>query len=50
MNQKHLQNIYHENVNVNLMLENITQIKNGIMINLDVSARIQENTICVKNS
>ena len=50
MNQKHLQNIYHENVNVNLMLENITQIKNGIMINLDVSARIQENTRCVKNS
>ena len=50
MNQKHLQNIHHVNVNVNLMLENITQIKNGLMINLDVGARIQENTIYAKNS
>ena len=50
MNQKHLQNIHHVNVNVNLMLENITQIKNGLMTNLDVGARIQENTIYAKNS
>ena len=30
MNKKHSENIYHVNVNVNLITENITQIKKGI--------------------
>ena len=30
-------------VNVNLMLENLSQIKSGITINVDVNARIWEN-------
>ena len=33
MNQKHLQKIYHANVYVNLILENVTEIKSGITIN-----------------
>ena len=32
MNQKHKQNVYHENVNVNLMEENVIQINGGIMV------------------
>ena len=39
MNQKHKQNVYHENVNVNLMEENVIQINGGIMIKMD--ARIK---------
>ena len=31
--------MYHANVNVNLMEENINQIKSGIMINVDVSVK-----------
>ena len=31
MNWKHQQSIYHGNGNVNLMVENVTQIKSGIM-------------------
>ena len=38
-------NIYHVNVNVNLIAENVNQIKSGIMINLDVSL---ENVIYLK--
>ena len=37
------------NVNVNLMLENITQVKSGKMINANVSAKIPENIETVKN-
>ena len=37
MNQEFYQNIYHANVNVNLIEENLIQIKSGIMINVDVS-------------
>ena len=40
MNQKHSQSIYHLNVNVNLIVENLTQIKNGITINIEVSVKI----------
>ena len=36
------------NVNVNLMIENLIQIKSGITINTDVSAKIRENIVCVK--
>ena len=32
MNQRFLQNIYHADVNVNLMVQYVLQIKNGIMI------------------
>ena len=39
-------NIYHANVNVNLIEENLIQIKSGIMINVDVSVK---NIIYVKN-
>ena len=37
MNKK---NIYYVNVNVNLMLQNVTQMKGGIMTNVDVIAKI----------
>ena len=39
MNRKHKQSIYHANVNVDLMKENVIQINDGIMINVDVSAK-----------
>ena len=35
---KTLKNIYHKSVHVNLMVENLIQIKCGIMINVDASA------------
>ena len=38
MNEKHWENIYHANVNVNSMAENAIQIKNGATKNFDVSA------------
>ena len=31
--------MYHANENVNLMVENVIQIKNGIMINVDAGAK-----------
>ena len=31
--------MYHANVNVNLMVENVTQIKIGIMMNADVNVK-----------
>ena len=42
--------IYHANVNVNLMIETVIQMKSGIMIN-DNSAnvKIQKDIVCVKN-
>ena len=46
MNQKYEQNMYHANLNVNLMeKKNVIQIKNGIMIDADVSVK---NIIYVK--
>ena len=36
------------NVNVKLMVENVIQIKTGIMINVDVSAKIHKNNSCAK--
>ena len=39
MNQKHQQSIYHANVNVNLMVENLIQIKSGIILNVDTSSK-----------
>ena len=31
--------MYHANVNVNLMVENVIQLKSGITINIDTSAK-----------
>ena len=31
--------MYHANVNVNLIIENVIQIKSGIIINVDASAK-----------
>ena len=41
--------LYLVNVNLNLMVENVTQIKSRITLNVEVSATIQEKTKCVKN-
>ena len=45
MNQKHEQSIYHTNVNVDLMEENVIQTNGGISINATVSVK---NVIYVK--
>ena len=41
--------MYHANVNVNFMVGSVTQIKSGIMVNVDVSVknitRVKKNTI-----
>ena len=34
--------IHHGNINVNLMIENVNQIKSGIMINFDVIVNIRK--------
>ena len=36
------------NINVSLTVENVTRMKSGIMINVDVSAKIQKNIMYVK--
>ena len=41
MNRKHKKKTYHANVSVNLMVENVNQIKRRIRINFDVSAKIK---------
>ena len=40
--------MYRANLNVNLMVENATQIKSGITINVGVTAKIQKNIMHVK--
>ena len=39
MNPKHYQNIYPATVNVNLLVQNVSQIKSGIMERFDWSAK-----------
>ena len=39
MKRKHSPNIYHANVNVNLMEENLIQVNGGTTINVGVSVR-----------
>ena len=39
MNRKYQQSINHANVNLDLMVENVIQIKTGIKINIDVSLK-----------
>ena len=46
MNEKHQHNIYNADINVNLMEENVIQIKYGSTTKVDVSAKVQENIIC----
>ena len=48
MNQKHYQSIYHVNVNANLMVQNVTQIKFGIRINLCGSVKIKKSIVYPK--
>ena len=48
MSQKYSQNKYHVNENINLMIENVTRINNGIIIYAHVSAKIQKNIMHVK--
>ena len=48
MNQKHQQNMYNAYVNVNLRVENVIQIKRGIIINVNVSAKIRKNILCAE--
>ena len=46
---KTLTNIYHLNVNVKLMLENVIQIKSGTITNVDVSVKIwKKKHVCEK--
>ena len=39
MNQKHKPSIYHVNVNVTLMEQNVSEINGGITINVDMSVK-----------
>ena len=48
MNQKHQQNIHHANVNVNLMVESVIQIKSGMTINVNLNTKTRENIMYVK--
>ena len=41
MDQKQQQNIYHVNLNANLMVGNIIQIRSGTAINADENEKIQ---------
>ena len=41
--------MYHGNININLMVENVTQSKSGIMVSVGVNVRIHKSIICVKN-
>ena len=43
MSQKYKAKIYYANVNVNLMVEIKNWTKRGIMINVDVSAKMYEH-------
>ena len=50
MSQKYLQITYHANLNVNLTVKNLIQIKSGITINVDGSVKIKKkHRICKKN-
>ena len=42
--------MYHANVNVNLIVENVANIKSVITINVGVSGKIQQNTMFTKNT
>ena len=48
MDQKQQQNIYHVNLNANLMVGNIIQIRSGTAINADENEKIQKNIMRTK--
>ena len=48
MNQKHQQNMHNAYVNVNLRVVNVIQIKRGIIINVNVNAKIKKNILCTE--
>ena len=43
-----IKSIFHKTINVNLMVENIIQVKSGVIINTDVGAKIQWSIVYVK--
>ena len=50
MNQKHYRRIYHANVNVNLMVENVIETKSGITINVGASVKMEKKyRVCEKD-
>ena len=50
MSQKYLQITYHANLNVNLTVKNLIQIKSGITINVDASVKIKKNIVFAKKN
>ena len=42
--------MYHANVNVNLIVENVANIKSVITINVGVSVKIHQNIMFTKNT
>ena len=50
MNRKHEQSIYHANVNVDFMEENVIQINGGITINADVPDYIWNPSACSREN
>ena len=46
--QKQQKNIYHENLNANLMVGNVIQIRSGTAINADENEKIQKNVMRTK--
>ena len=48
MDQKQQQNIYHVNLNANLMVGNIIQIRSGTAINANENEKIQKNIMLTK--
>ena len=48
MGRRYKQNMYHVNVNVSLIVANVTRIKIGIMINVRASAKVQKNIVCAE--
>ena len=40
--------IYHANANINVTVKNVTRIKSGTMIKVDVIVKIQKNVIICK--
>ena len=46
---KTFKKIYHQNVNVNVIAENVIQIISGITVNIDVIKKIRKNIMSVKN-
>ena len=39
MNKKHYENIFHVTVDVNLMVENVIQSKNGVTVSVNMSVK-----------